>query len=310
LAAGPSHFGKRLQYRLEAGVFGLFIIVSRMIGLRASSYLMGRLGRFIGPRLRLSRRAHDNLSYAMPELSPDERSSIVADMWENLGRVLGEYPHLQSFARRRDHFIEVIGYDRTVEIMVQHGSGICVAGHFANWELALLAPLADYSGALVYRSPNNPYIDAWLTRQRHMMRPLIPVSKSVHGARAMTNILKNGGYLCALLDQKLSGGIDVPFFGHPAATSPTISRLALHHRCPIVPVSVERRHGTYFTLTMHEAILPLTGPDRERNVYELTCQINQFFEKQIRARPAQWLWLHRRWGKNICETKAGGQEAG
>src|SRR5437879_2555311 len=61
----------------------------------AASALGGMLARRIGPRLGVSNRARRNLRSALPELSATQIEAILRGMWDNLGRVAAEYPHLR-----------------------------------------------------------------------------------------------------------------------------------------------------------------------------------------------------------------------
>ncbi len=98
-----------------------------------------------------------------------------------------------------------------------------------------------------------------------------------------------------LVDQKLNDGIAVPFFGRDAMTAPALAQLALRFRCPVVPARVERLGGARFRLTIYPPMgLPDSG-DHDADVSETMRRVNAHFEDWIRARPEQWLWLHRRW---------------
>ena len=44
--------------------------------------------------------------------------------------------------------------------------------------------------------------------------------------------------------------------------------------------------------------LPGSG-DRLADISALTAEMNRYLEKWIRARPESWLWLHRRWPKEL-----------
>src|SRR5262252_3743966 len=56
--------------------------------------LFGRITRLIGPALREQRIGRANLTAAFPEKSPDEIETILAGVWDNLGRVGAEFAHL------------------------------------------------------------------------------------------------------------------------------------------------------------------------------------------------------------------------
>ena len=56
--------------------------------------LFGRVTRFIGRRLREDRIGRENLTAAFPEKSPEEIETILAGVWDNLGRIGAEFAHL------------------------------------------------------------------------------------------------------------------------------------------------------------------------------------------------------------------------
>ncbi len=65
--------------------------------LPVASAVGGWFARTVGPRVGVSNRARKNLRRAMPELSEARIEEIVRGMWDNLGRVIAEYPHLGKF---------------------------------------------------------------------------------------------------------------------------------------------------------------------------------------------------------------------
>src|SRR6266571_8937659 len=81
--------------RIEACGAALFFAAMWALPIDAASALGGALARQIGPRLGISKRARRNLSCALPELSAHEIERVLRGMWDNLGRVAAEYPHLR-----------------------------------------------------------------------------------------------------------------------------------------------------------------------------------------------------------------------
>src|SRR5258708_10011240 len=82
------------HHRIEALGAALFFAAMRALPIDAASALGGCLARHIGPRLGVSARARRNLGAALPELPPGEIERVLRGMWDNLGRVAAEYPHL------------------------------------------------------------------------------------------------------------------------------------------------------------------------------------------------------------------------
>ena len=98
-----------------------------------------------------------------------------------------------------------------------------------------------------------------------------------------------------LVDQKMNDGIAVPFFGRDAMTAPALAQFALKYDCPVVPVRVELLGGAYFRMTFYPALEIVPTDDRHADILRIMTEVNAIMESWIRDRPAQWLWLHRRW---------------
>ena len=286
------------RHRAEAAVIAVFFAVMGALPLAAASALGGALGRLIGPRLSVSRRARDNLRAALPELSAPQVGRVISDMWDNLGRVAAEYPHLRRirvFAPKGP--VETVGLEHLDDVIAAGRQAIIFGGHLGNWEiLALAAGQYGIDVAQIYRAPNNPLVDRMVARRRGAAETgseLIP--KGAIASRRALAALRRGAHLALLADQKLNDGIAVPFFGRPAMTAPALALLALHFDCAVLPARVERLSGAHFRLTIEPPLpLPRSG-DRSADVAALMQDVNSTLERWVRERPEQWFWVHRRW---------------
>ena len=260
-----------------------------------ASALGGKVARRIGPHLGISKRARINLTRAFPEKNPAEIERILAGMWDNLGRVAAEYPHLHKIlvfdprGRVQTHGLEHV--DRAVAAGRRM---IIFSGHVANWEIAALAAVQyGITVTQIYRAPNNPLVDRLIARCRGDTGEYIP--KGATAARRAFAALYRGEHLTMLADQKLNEGIPVPFFGRPAMTATALALLALRFQCDVLPARVERLGGTRFRLTVFPPLpLPKTG-SHSADIAELTAAVTAVLELWIRDRPDEWLWVHRRW---------------
>lgn len=289
-------FRRYVRYPLEAAAAWIGLKLFGLLPLDAASAIGGWLGRTIGPRLPVTRLGIRNIALAMPETSPDETKRIIRGMWDNLGRTVAEYPHLEHITGVKGKGrTEIVGLEHIASINDEAGGGIVISGHFANFEVfALTARLVGIPTAQVFRSANNPIVERMVRRARCLPEDLI-IPKSAAGARMMVSILKRGRRFGLAVDQKLNDGIAAPFFGYDAMTPPSAAQLALRFGRPILPVSVERLGGCRFRITVHPPIVPELTDDRKADVYDLTVRINRFVEDVVRKRPDNWLWVHRRW---------------
>ena len=101
-----------------------------------------------------------------------------------------------------------------------------------------------------------------------------------------------------LADQQLREGENVPFFGHPASTAIAHFKIAAKTGVPIYFANTIRHKGCHITVELSPPIHIDPNAD-EADIQAAATQMNTHFEEWIRARPEQWLWPHRRWGKNL-----------
>jgi KDO2-lipid IV(A) lauroyltransferase len=295
MAADPRAAPVGWSYRIEAWLAALLFGGFGLLPLDRASALGGALARAIGPRLGLTKRARLNLRRALPELDAAATDAIVRGMWDNLGRVAAEYPHLRKIkVFAGDGRVETRGLEHLDRALAAGRRVILFSGHLANWEIAALAG-GQYGLdiAQIYRAANNPLVDRLVGRLRGDQGELIP--KGAVASRRAVAALRRGGHLSLLVDQKMNDGIAVPFFGSDAMTAPALALFALHYDCDVLPVRIERTEGAHFRLTAYPPIALPDSVDRDAGVLALMTAVNGTLEAWIRERPEQWFWLHRRW---------------
>ena len=232
---------------------GLF----RILGVDRASALGGFIGRNLLARTRVTRRARDNLAAAYPEMSASEIDAIITEMWDNLGRTVAEYAHLDAFRMTGDDpRIEVTGLDH-VEARACERQG----DHLPFRPFRQLGNHADHGrrlrrskAALSIVRSTIPMSTAGWSRQRTRNGPAEMISKGAQGTRRIFTLLRGGKSIFILVDQKTNEGIPVPFFGRVAMTTPAPAVLALKLGAVLLPVSNERVGGARFRVTVHQPI--------------------------------------------------------
>jgi KDO2-lipid IV(A) lauroyltransferase len=208
-------------------MFGLF----RLLPLDVASALGGWIARMLGPRTGASRGADANLRLALPELSAADRRRIVTAMWDNLGRIVAEFPHLAALRRREARApdrIRVAGLEHLEAARAGGRPVVFAVAHFGNWEISPIAAAnLGLSLTAFYRPLKNRLIDGRLRRIREALGTrLLEKRMEGNGAKQALSILREGGVLGMLVDQRYTGGLELPFFGRDALTSPAAVSLA------------------------------------------------------------------------------------
>ncbi len=280
---------KRLRHILEAGIlFPLFIIL-RILPIDLGSKIMGCLARTLGRFINANSTAFKNLKLIFPEKSEKEIKSILKDMWENLGRMVGELPHINSMSHKE--------FKRRVRIVnppkKTNKATLYVTSHYGNFEIA--ARIFNEVGVpvnLVYRTANNPYVDSLINRLRSTFGAKL-ITKGVAGVRKILEALERKESVALMIDQRTNTGIDVPFMGFSAKTTQLPANLALKYGIPVIFFRMSRIKGAYFEVEFSNPV-HYAKPMKAAEIMEnMGSKVAEWIKKD----PKQWFWVHKRWGK-------------
>ncbi len=285
-------FSRRIAHPLEAVAVRTMLALSRLAGPDLASAVGGGLARLVGPRLAVSRRARRNLALVMPELDEGARERIIREVWDNLGRTVAEFPHLRFICENR---IAFVGDDNVARAKAHGKSVLFFTAHTGNWEIC--PPVAREKGVpvhVVFRPANNKRVDALIMKARGgFVEGAVP--KGAEGAKQVMKLMAAGRHFGMLLDQKQNDGIAVPLLGRPAMTTSAPAAFALRYGAMLMPIRVERLGGVRFRVTAEAPVEARPTGNRQADLVALTAGINAVFDRWIRERPGEWLWLHRRW---------------
>ncbi|HSM14037.1 MAG TPA: lysophospholipid acyltransferase family protein [Thermoanaerobaculia bacterium] len=286
-----------VRHALEYAALWPFLRLLRALPHGASRALGAGLGGLAhaldGHRRRV---ALGNLAQALPELPAGERARIARGSFRSIGAAFCDALSAARFDRvelcRR---VTLVGLEHLAAAEAPGRGVVLLTAHYGTWEIAPQA-VSQARGplAVVGRPADNPHVDREIRALRERFgNRMLDKRGSV---RELFRILRGGGRVGLLIDQRVrpEEGIDVPFFGRPALTSPIVARLALRTRAPIVLVFAEPEPEGRYRVEIHPAIEP-EGPDDDAATYELTRRCLEACERVIRARPERWLWAHRRW---------------
>ena len=204
---------RRAGEALWSGFARVFTLIARglMHGLRRldpdrSSDLCGRGARRIGPWLPVSRTGRANLRAAYPEKSAAEIEEILAGVWENLGRVVGEFANLDRLwdwdPLRPDQGRIVSPHpDRFFEVRDDGKPSLIFAAHLANWELAAVGAAAHGAdAALLFRIPGSRFAAEIVQEVRNAnMGRLVPSSRTA--VFELAREIERGAHVGMLVDQ-------------------------------------------------------------------------------------------------------------
>jgi KDO2-lipid IV(A) lauroyltransferase len=172
---------------------------------------------------------------------------------------------------------------------------ILVSCHVGDWEAgaAVMPYLGMSPSYVVARPPKNRYLSQHLLEVRR--RKNVTVLPRRGSMLQVGSVLKEGGWIAMLLDQRSSGkSVLAPFFGRPTTCERSVAVLIKRMGMPIVFV------GCYITDRpfYYDMVFPCIIQAEEladKSVEEIITRINREQEKLILRHPEQYFWLHDRY---------------
>jgi Kdo2-lipid IVA lauroyltransferase/acyltransferase len=284
---------KSLKYFIQFIIIFFFFILFKLLGLKLSSIISGKIISYIGPFCRPKKIIYSNILKAFPNLNQSQVELLSKKMWFNYGRILCEYSFIKRFRNSKfNSMIEIKGQEILEKLKIDNTPVIFISGHFNNFEL--MAMHIEKSGinlAAVYRPLNNNFLNFIMENIRKKYICKKQIKKGISGTKKLLSFFKSGSSIALMIDQRVSEGIKSNFFKHEAFTTTIPAQFVKKFGCKVVPIYIERNKNYDFKLTIHSPIE--YAPDD--TIQEITLDLNNWLEKMILKNPEQWIWSHNRW---------------
>jgi Kdo2-lipid IVA lauroyltransferase/acyltransferase len=284
---------KNIKYFFEFLIISFLFFIYRILGLRASSFISGKIFEFFGPLFRSKQIIESNIQRAIPGINRQEIDNIKKNMWNNYGRTLSEYMFLKTLRNNKSESnIHLEGREILEKIKNEKTPVIFVSGHFSNFEL--MAMQIEKSGvnlAAIYRPLNNIFLNVLMEKIRKKYICKKQIKKGTGGVRQLLKLFKQGYSIALMIDQRVSEGIKSKFFNNEAFTTTIPAQFIKKFNCKLVPIYIERFDKINFNIKVEKPIEFSKNSSTEK----ITRDLNIWLEKMILKNPNKWIWTHNRW---------------
>ena len=257
---------------------------------------LARVAAAVSPARRRRSRA---LVQARLGLSEAAAASVVRASFKTLLLNVVDPIVLERHLRSGHPLTELVDVDGSEHLRAALASrrGVLVCtGHIGAWE-GLGIVLAELFEPMwgITRELDNPLIERFVLERRG--RRNLGVIPKDGGALKLARALRAGQGVLALLDQNAGrSGAILDFLGAPSSHHTVAGHVAVRQGALVVPVYLLRREdGRGYRFLVEPPIEPAPGLEREAAALDITRRLSQSLERQVRAAPGQWLWLHDRW---------------
>jgi len=284
---------KKIKYFFEFLVIAILFFFYKILGLKISSFISGKIFELFGPLFRSKQIIKSNIQRAFPEINLQEINSIKKNMWNNYGRTLSEYMFLKNFRNNKlESSIHLEGKEILEKIKYEKNPVIFVSGHFSNFEL--MAMQIEKSGvnlAAIYRPLNNIFLNILMERIRKKYICKNQIKKGTGGVRELLKLYKKGYSIALMIDQRVSEGVKSKFFNADAFTTTIPAQFVKKFNCKVVPIYIERFNNINFKIKVEKPI----EFSKDSSTEKITRDLNIWLEKKILSNPDKWIWSHNRW---------------
>ena len=127
---------KIIKYFFQFIFIIIFFSLFKILGLKISSTLGGKIFEIIGPLFRSKKLIHLNIQTAFPNINLEDLNRITKLMWNNYGRVFAEYMFIKDFRTSKlNSKIEIEGQEILERIKKENKPVVFISGHLSNFEL-------------------------------------------------------------------------------------------------------------------------------------------------------------------------------
>ena len=284
---------KNIKYFFQFILIIILFSLFKILRLKLSSAIGGKIFEKIGPFFRSKNLIHSNIKKAFPEIEAKNINKITKLMWNNYGRVFAEYMFIKEFREDKSNLrIEIEGQDLLEEIKKKNKSVIFISGHLSNFELmAMQIEKMGIKLAAIYRPLNNFFLNQIMERIRKKYICKFQIKKGIGGMKKLITLKKDNFSTALMIDQRVSQGIKSNFFNQEALTTTIPAQLVKKFNIPVVPIFIERVDNINFKIFIKNPI----NFEKTKSTKEITDELNKILEKMIIYKPEQWIWSHNRW---------------
>ena len=243
---------------------------------------------FFGPIFKSKKIVDKNLNIFSSNGHDIDKKIIIENMWKNYGMTFIEYIFLNNFRKKESH-VFIIGEENLPK---NTKPVIFISGHFANYELmSMEISKKNIPLATIYRPLNNIFLNPFMEYLRKKYICKNQIQKGINGVRKAIEYINNNYSIALMIDQRVSEGERINFFGKTALTTTLPAQLSTKYGMDIIPVFIERQKNNNFKIEFQKKINPKNYKDK----IELTNELNRVLERMIIRNPNQWIWTHNRW---------------
>jgi lipid A biosynthesis lauroyl/palmitoleoyl acyltransferase len=272
-------------------VLALMLVMSWMPS-RVLWVLGSGLGSFVSrvpfPNRRFAER---NIELCFPEMGKQDRQHLVKQHFRLTAfAILGLSVAWFAPRWRLKRFITVRDKHHIDDAFARGKNVILLAPHFIGLDMGGIRLSMGMKYVSMYRKARDPLLEYLFQRRRRFGAVVVERMASL---RPIIRYIRESRPFYYLPDQDMGerASVFVPFFGIPAATVTTLSRIAATTNATVIPcVTRILPHGRGYEVVLHPPFENFPTDDAVADARYM----NERIEQWVREMPEQYMWSYRR----------------
>lgn len=235
-----------------------------------------------------------NLALCFPQLDQTQLQALAHDHWRLLGRAVIERSRV--WLGSADQVLSMVELQSDID-PGDNKPRILVMPHFVGFEAgfmtlsALSARKGWQKGVGLYQNMKNPFFNQKIIEWRGRFG-----GRSINRQNRLFDVIReirrgNIVVIAPDIDLGVKDSVFVPFFSIPTNTITAISRLAKAGGAEVcLMITTLNADKSKYICRIQKALPDFPSDDAVAD----TARLNQYFEDEIRKRPAEYYWVHKR----------------
>ena len=291
---------RNIQNRLQYGMLWMFAGLVNILPYRVLLAIAWGVAAFLFHVVRMKRKVVTRRIRSVfgAELPEKEIRRIA---WLSLRNIAFNVVEMMRASHITKEWVNehVIGFEEKMPLakalVAKHGGIIFAVPHMGNWDMAWWA--CSYNGLNIFSiaaRQRNPYINAWIMRQREKGIRMLEREGSV--LKQVIRNLKDGQVFAILPDVRMRRkDLSIPFLGGVANLGRGMASFSLAANVPIVPAIFMRKGWTKHEFVNFDPLYPDPTRDKDQEIQRLTEAVMERLDAAIHRNPEQWFWYNGRW---------------
>jgi len=280
-------------------VVRIFVAVIQALPMETLEKVARGVGWLMADCIKIRRRVlQENIEYAFPELSPEQRQDLIRRHWAYLFLMICEITHvprkLHETCWRRN--LTLPNSRMLVSALLEDRPTVVVSGHYGNFEIAgYTIGFLGFKSFSIARPLDNPYLNEFINQFRMSTRRVILPKKG--SANEVAERLARNEAVTLLGDQSAGPkGCWVDFFNRPASAHKAIAVFSLLNDGPMIVCYGRQLPGPMqFAIGTEAVAEPRSNAPEVGGVRQLTQWYTDRLADIIEQAPEQYWWVHKRW---------------